>query len=66
MTTTFFVYGIFIGTAAATRRNDHASLSALAQSLTGPLRYAIETFNRLVVISRAVHGLFRLYRISSR
>lgn len=50
VTTTFFVYGIFIGTAAAARRNDHLNLSAIAQSLTGPLRYAIETFNRLVVI----------------
>lgn len=50
VTTTFFVYGIFIGTAAAARRNDHLNLSAVAESLDGPLRYAIETFIRLVVI----------------
>jgi TRAP-type C4-dicarboxylate transport system permease small subunit len=50
VTTTFFVYGIFIGTAAACRRNDHLNLSAIAESLTGPLRYTIETFNRLVLI----------------
>jgi len=30
VTTTFFVYGIFIGAAAATRRNDHLYLSAVA------------------------------------
>jgi TRAP-type C4-dicarboxylate transport system permease small subunit len=54
VTTTFFVYGVFIGTAAAVRRNDHLNLSALAESLTGPVRLALETFNRLVVIGVGV------------
>jgi TRAP-type C4-dicarboxylate transport system permease small subunit len=50
VTTTFFVYGIFIGTAVAVRRNDHLNLSALAEALTGRRRLAVETFNRLVLI----------------
>jgi TRAP-type C4-dicarboxylate transport system permease small subunit len=54
VTTTFFVYGIFIGTAAAARRNDHLNLSAIAESLTGWLRLTVETFNRLVVIGVGV------------
>ena len=32
---TFFIYGIFIGVAAATRRNDHLYLAVLAESMTG-------------------------------
>src|SRR5271156_4486209 len=38
VTTTFFVYGIFIGTAAAARRNDHLYLSAIAEAMTGTKR----------------------------
>lgn len=53
VTTTFFVYGIFIGTAAATRRNDHLNISALAEALTGWKRVVVETFNRLVIFSAA-------------
>jgi TRAP-type C4-dicarboxylate transport system permease small subunit len=34
-TMTFFMYGIFIGVAAATRRNDHLYLAVLAESLSG-------------------------------
>ena len=30
VTMTFFIYGVFIGTAAATRRNDHLYLAAIA------------------------------------
>ncbi|MBV9858845.1 MAG: TRAP transporter small permease [Alphaproteobacteria bacterium] len=54
VTTTFFVYGVFIGTAAAARRNDHLYLSAIADAMTGPVRLAIETFNRLVVLGAAL------------
>jgi len=50
VTTTFFVYGIFIGTAAATRRNDHLYLSAIGEALTGWPRLFVETFTRLVVL----------------
>jgi TRAP-type C4-dicarboxylate transport system permease small subunit len=52
-TMTFFVYGIFIGTAAATRRNDHLYLAVLAESFSGAKRMFFETFNRLVVLAVA-------------
>ena len=54
VTSTFFVYGIFIGAAAATRRNDHLYLSAITETMTGALRLTVETFNRLVVLSVAL------------
>src|SRR5271170_5703338 len=41
VTTTFFVYGIFIGAAAATRRNDHLYLSAMAEAMTGTKRLLV-------------------------
>ncbi len=51
VTSTFFVYGIFIGAAAATRRNDHLYLSAITETMHGATRLAVETFNRLVVLA---------------
>lgn len=54
VTTHFFVYGIFIGTAAAARREDHLYLSAIGEALTGGLRLAVETFTRLVVLGAAL------------
>ena len=54
VTTTFFVYGIFIGTAAAARRNDHLYLSAIADSMSGVKRLVVETFNRLVLLGAAL------------
>ncbi len=54
VTSTFFVYGIFIGAAAATRRNDHLYLSAISETMTGAPRLAVETFNRLVVLAVAL------------
>ena len=53
VTMTFFVYGVFIGTAAATRRNDHLYLAALAEAMSGNRRRAFEVFNRLVVLAVA-------------
>ena len=53
VTMTFFIYGIFIGVAAATRRNDHLYLAVLAESLTGNRRLFFEMFNRLVVLAVA-------------
>src|ERR1700730_13280483 len=53
VTTTFFVYGIFIGAAAAARRNDHLYLSAFADALRGSTRLLVETFNRLVQLGAA-------------
>jgi TRAP-type C4-dicarboxylate transport system permease small subunit len=54
VTMTFFVYGIFIGAAAATRRNDHLCLSAITEAMTGRWRLVAETFNRLVVLAAAL------------
>jgi TRAP-type C4-dicarboxylate transport system permease small subunit len=50
VTSALFIYGIFIGTAAATRRNDHLFLSAITERMTGRLRRFFEVFNRAVVI----------------
>src|SRR5437868_15522072 len=49
VTSTFFIYGIFIGTAVATRRNDHLYLTALADAMHGTARLAVEIVIRLVV-----------------
>jgi TRAP-type C4-dicarboxylate transport system permease small subunit len=54
VTTTFFVYGIFIGTAVATRRNDHLYLSAITEAMAGHTRTVFETFNRLVLLGAAL------------
>jgi len=53
-TMSFFLYGIFIGVAAATRRNDHLYLAVLAESMTGRKRLLFEIFNRLVVLGVAL------------
>ncbi len=52
-TMAFFLYGIFIGVAAATRRNDHLYLAVLAESMSGWKRTFFEIFNRLVVLAVA-------------
>ncbi len=54
VTSTFFVYGIFIGAAVATRRNDHLYLTALPEMMTGRARFAIEVATRLVVLAVAL------------
>jgi TRAP-type C4-dicarboxylate transport system permease small subunit len=54
VTMTFFIYGVFFGTAAATRRNDHLYLAALAEAMSGRKRLFFETFNRLVVLGVAL------------
>ena len=53
VTTHFFVYGIFLGTAAATRRNDHLYLSAVVESFTGGARIFFEVFTRVTVLAVA-------------
>jgi len=50
VTSHFFTYGIFIGTAVATRRNDHLYLSAITEAMSGRARQFFETFNRVVVL----------------
>lgn len=53
-TMTLFIYGIFIGVGAATRRNDHLYLAVLAEAMTGNRRLFFEIFNRLVVLAVAL------------
>jgi TRAP-type C4-dicarboxylate transport system permease small subunit len=50
VTSTFFIYGIFIGAAAATRRSDHLYLTAIADALHGRPRLVVEVIIRLVVL----------------
>jgi TRAP-type C4-dicarboxylate transport system permease small subunit len=51
VTQTLFIYGIFIGAAVATRRNDHLYLTAVAEALHGTPRLFAETLIRLVVLA---------------
>ena len=53
VTSTFFVYGIFIGAAVATRRNDHLYLTAVSEALHGVPRLVAEIVIRLVVLGVA-------------
>ena len=50
VTSAFFTYGIFIGSAVATRRNDHLFLSALTEKMSGTPRRFFEVFNRGIVL----------------
>ena len=50
VTSTFFMYGAFIGAAVATRRQDHLNLSALSEALVGRTRTVLETLKGLVVL----------------
>jgi TRAP-type C4-dicarboxylate transport system permease small subunit len=53
VTSTLFIYAIFIGTAVATRRNDHLYLTAISESLHGSSRIIVEIIIRLVVLGVA-------------
>jgi TRAP-type C4-dicarboxylate transport system permease small subunit len=53
VTSTFFIYGIFLGAAVATRRNDHLCLTAAAEALHGTNRLIVEILVRLVVLAVA-------------
>jgi TRAP-type C4-dicarboxylate transport system permease small subunit len=54
VTSTLFIYGIFIGAAVATRRNDHLYLTALSEAMHGTPRLIVEVMIRLVVLAVAV------------
>src|SRR4029078_13336669 len=54
VTTAFCAGGVFIGMAAATRRNDHFYLTEITKRMTGAPRQTIEIVNRLVVLVVAV------------
>src|ERR1700726_5281029 len=50
VTSTLFIYGIFIGAAVATRRNDHLCLTAVAEAMHGASRLLVEIVIRAVVL----------------
>ena len=50
VTSTFFIYGAFIGAAVATRRQDHLNLSALTEALAGRTRTLLETLKGVIVL----------------
>jgi TRAP-type C4-dicarboxylate transport system permease small subunit len=62
VTSTLFIYGIFIGFAAATRRNDHLYLTAVAESMHGRARLAAEMIIRCVVLAVAASMIYFGYR----
>jgi TRAP-type C4-dicarboxylate transport system permease small subunit len=53
VTSTLFIYGIFIGAAVATRRNDHLYLTAISESMHGTPRLIVEILIRIVVLGVA-------------
>ena len=55
VTTAFFAWGVFLGMAAATRRNDHFYLTEITKRMTGGPRSVIEIANRMIVL--VVSGL---------
>lgn len=58
VTSTFFIYGIFVGAAVATRRNDHLYLTAVSESLHGRARLAVESVIRLIVLTVALWMIY--------
>ena len=54
VTSTLFIYAIFIGAAVATRRNDHLYLTAISESMHGVPRLIVEVALRVVVLAVAV------------
>src|SRR3954469_9014661 len=53
VTSTFFIYAIFIGAAVATRRNDHLYLTAISEAMHGTPRLVVEIIIRVVVLGVA-------------
>ncbi len=53
VTSTFYIYAIFTGTAIATRRNDHLYLTALSEAMHGKSRLVVEITIRCVVLGVA-------------
>jgi len=53
VTSTLFIYAIFLGAAVATRRNDHLYLTAISESMHGTPRLIIEVAVRTVVLAVA-------------
>jgi len=53
VTSTLFIYAIFIGAAVATRRNDHLYLTAISEAMHGTPRLIVEIVIRAVVLGVA-------------
>jgi TRAP-type C4-dicarboxylate transport system permease small subunit len=53
VTSTLFIYAIFLGAAVATRRNDHLYLTAISESMHGLPRLIVEVTLRVVVLAVA-------------
>src|SRR4051794_22309862 len=53
VTSTLFIYAIFIGAAVATRRNDHLYLTAISEAMHGTPRLIVEVIIRAVVLGVA-------------
>jgi TRAP-type C4-dicarboxylate transport system permease small subunit len=53
VTSTLFIYAIFLGAAVATRRNDHLYLTAISEALHGTPRVIVEIIIRVVVLGVA-------------
>jgi len=53
VTSTLFIYAIFIGAAVATRRNDHLYLTAISEAMHGTPRLVVEIIIRIVVLGVA-------------
>jgi TRAP-type C4-dicarboxylate transport system permease small subunit len=62
VTTGFFAWGVFIGMAAASRRNDHLYLTEITKRLVGAPRSTIESINRLIVLGVALAMVWFGYR----
>ena len=54
VTSTQFIYAIFIGAAAATRRNDHLYLTAISEAMHGTPRLIVEIIIRIIVLGVAL------------
>ena len=53
VTSTLFIYAIFLGTAVATRRNDHLYLTAVSEAMHGTPRLIVEILIRIAVLAVA-------------
>jgi len=53
VTSTLFIYAIFVGTAVATRRNDHLYLTAISEAMHGTPRLIVEIIIRIAVLGVA-------------
>ena len=53
VTSTLFIYAILVGTAAATRRNDHLYLTAVSEAMHGTPRLIVEIIIRIAVLGVA-------------